>query len=223
MRHDVTAAGPRAARSTASAAVMFPGTPRAGSRPLIGRNSTSNGSGPSSLGQTVVGQAVSAMIQPEPLGLDDVPQIKMTAPRHPVEPLVGRGDGPHPEPGPLDDLARVDPEQPIGRQADCRGVVHQPPAARARASGEAASSSGSVPGSRWSECLWLARTRSTVSQVGPAQRSAGHPDVRPGGPLVLPREVLGEVGIDHQHPAVGLIRRLILRFGGSIGEYRVSP
>jgi hypothetical protein len=41
-------------------------------------------------------------------------------------------------------------------------------------------------------------------QVSSAQRGAGHPDVGARGALVLPREVLGKAGIDHQNTAVRL-------------------
>ena len=68
--------------------------PRDGSRPLIGRNMHVERLGTERLGEPVVSQAVSAMIQPKPPDLDDEPQIKMASPVVGVEPLVGRGDAP---------------------------------------------------------------------------------------------------------------------------------
>src|SRR5208337_3991348 len=44
------------------------------------------------LGQPVIRQAVSTIIQPEPLGLDDVLQVRITAPLITVDPLVCRRD-----------------------------------------------------------------------------------------------------------------------------------
>ena len=62
----------------------------------------------------------------------------------------------------------VDPDQPIAPAGPCprrgRGALSGSTSTR---SGEAASSSGSVSGSRWSECLWLARTRSTAVRSAP--------------------------------------------------------
>lgn len=63
------------------------------------------------------------MIQPEPLGLDDVPQAMITGSLIPVDLLMCRRDSPHPEPGPLNHLARIGSGIAMGRQADRRGEV----------------------------------------------------------------------------------------------------
>ena len=58
-------------------------------------------------------------------------------------------------------VARVETDQPFGGQAQLQGMVADRLGQHEDRAGEAASRPGSVPGSRWSECLWLASTRST--------------------------------------------------------------
>ena len=161
------------------------------------------------LGQAVVGQAVAAMIEPQPLGLDDEPQIKMMARlrrcRAPRGPTGSRGRGTRParrtSPASM-------PDEPVGRQPERAARAPDQASGTTRtAPGEAAIRSGSVPGSRWSECLWLARTRSTPRRSPPADRRPRHPDVRPVGPLVLPRQVLGEIRVDASRPVRDLMRK----------------
>jgi hypothetical protein len=100
------------------------------------------------LGQPVIRQAVSTIIQPEPLGLDDVPQIKMTVALITVDLLVCRRDSSHPEPGPLDDLARVGSGAAMGSRPITLAWSIKLFGSTRRASAGAASSPVSVSGSR---------------------------------------------------------------------------
>ena len=144
------------------------------------------------------------MIQPEPLGLDDVPQIKMTAALITVDLLVCRRDSPHPEPGPLDDLACIGSGAAMGRQTDCLGVVHQAFRQHEAPIGRCRQQSGQCLRVEVIRVLVRGQDQLDILQVAPAQQSAGHADVGRENGLVFPREVLGKVGIDHENPAVSL-------------------
>ena len=180
MRHDE----PRAnlfARSIASAAVMFPGTPRAGSRPLIGRNSTSNASGPSNRCAALECHGIATVVDPEGRPTRRRTPDKDDAPEVRVEPFVGRRHGANPESGALERLSRDEPGNPSPPAA--RGPEHardcfgndQPARPMCRAK-QATSQGRNGP----SACGWRARHRLPVVE----SRQAAHRVMRTCGRLV---------------------------------------
>ena len=74
-------------------------------------------------------------------------------------------------------------------------------AARARASGDAASRSGKRPGVEVVGMLVAGQDQVDAVQVVPRERGPGHPDVRPGGGLVFLGQVLGEIEVDREQAA----------------------
>ena len=132
-----------------------------------------------------------------PSALDDEPQIEMAS--RGVACRVrswAEGMARIAEPGDFHAIARR-PSPTSRRRA---GPAHRrgrgaPRADTSTAPGEAAIRSGSVPGSRWSECLWLASTRSTPVRSPPR---SGDRVIRTCG-LAVPsylRQVLGKVRVD---------------------------
>ena len=76
---------------------------------------------PELLNQSAVGEAVSAMIQPQPVHLDHEPQIKMASAIVRVEPLVGRRDRADVKSSMFQSFTGVEADEPIGAnsQGDC--------------------------------------------------------------------------------------------------------
>ena len=149
------------------------------------------------------------MIEPAALGLDHVPQVKMTPVRVGVEPLVGRGNGADPKAGAFHRVARVDAQQPFRRQPQLQRMVEdrlrqherpppaRPPAARAKSPGRDGRNA----------CGWRARDRlRAVHDLGWEPGSCGRAAGR--WPAYFLRQVLREIKVDRRaSPVRDLIKK----------------
>ncbi len=179
---------------------MLPGTPRAGSRPLIGRKSTSNGSGPSRSGESRdrpgcrrYGTAAAPRPRSRTPDKDDARAASVSS--------LSWADGIARTENPACSIAvaGIKADQPFGRHAEARACSRIASGTTRMASGEAASRSGQRSRVEVIGVLVAGQHEVDARRSLPCEGRAGHPDVRPIGRCVFLGQMLGKVEVDGQH------------------------
>ena len=129
-------------------------------------------------GQSVVGQAVPAMIEPQALGLDDEPQIKMTPGASVSSPSWAEGTARTRKPARSNACRRRRARRAGRPAAQASARARGAPRAAPGSAGEAASRSGKRPRVEVVGVLVAGQDQVDLAQVVAAERGAGHPDVR---------------------------------------------
>ena len=138
------------------------------------------------------------MIKPQPLGLDHVPQIKMTPAFVGVEPLVGRRDGADAEAGVLQAVARVEAEEPVGRQSHPERMIPDGLGQGEDRTRRGRHEVGQGPGIEVVGMLVAGQDQVHAAQLAAADRCPRHANVRPVRCLIFLRQVFREIEVDRE-------------------------